>query len=325
LWEIEVAKIHGKHMIYKTICNAALLRRQCPMRSQQKAYLFGLATVLLWSTVASAFKLTLRYVDHIQLLFYSTLFSTLILGAILIWQKKLGLAFSGSRHEYTRSALLGALNPAIYYLVLFKAYDLLPAQEAQPLNYTWALTLSLLSIPLLKQRMSRWEVAALVLGYAGVFVISTHGNVTAFRLSNPLGVALALGSAFIWALYWIYNTKDPRDPVVCLFLSFVFGLPWTLAFCLLFSSLRLSAIQGLLGTLYVGCFEMSVTFVLWLLALRSSVNAARVSTLIFISPFFSLVFIRLFVGERILPSTIAGLALLVAGLLLQKRGARTPG
>jgi len=214
------------------------------------------------------------------------------------------------------------LNPAVYYLVLFKAYDLLPAQEAQPLNYTWALTLSLLSIPLLKQRLSLWEIAALILGYAGVFVISTHGDFTAFRLSNPLGVALALGSAFIWALYWIYNTKDPRDPVVCLFLSFAFGLPWTFVICLFFSSLHLSTIQGLLGTAYVGCFEMSVTFVLWLLALRSSVSTARVSMLIFISPFFSLVFIRFFVGERILPSTIVGLGLLVAGLLLQRKGSR---
>jgi len=292
------------------------------MRAQKKAYVFGLATVLLWSTVASAFKLTLRYVDHVQLLFYSSLFSTAILGAILVWQRKLGLAFSGSRKEYTRSMVLGALNPAVYYLVLFKAYDLLPAQEAQPLNYTWALTLSLLSIPLLKQRLSLWEIAALILGYAGVFVISTHGDFTAFRLSNPLGVALALGSAFIWALYWIYNTKDPRDPVVCLFLSFVFGLPWTFVFCLFFSSLHLSTIQGLLGTAYVGCFEMSVTFVLWLLALRSSVSTARVSMLIFISPFFSLVFIRFFVGERILPSTIVGLGLLVAGLLLQRKGSR---
>ena len=292
------------------------------MRAQKKADVFGLATVLLWSTVASAFKLTLRYVDHVQLLFYSSLFSTAILGAILVWQRKLGLAFSGSRKEYTRSMVLGALNPAVYYLVLFKAYDLLPAQEAQPLNYTWALTLSLLSIPLLKQRLSLWEIAALILGYAGVFVISTHGDFTAFRLSNPLGVALALGSAFIWALYWIYNTKDPRDPVVCLFLSFVFGLPWTFVFCLFFSSLHLSTIQGLLGTAYVGCFEMSVTFVLWLLALRSSVSTTRVSMLIFISPFFSLVFIRFFVGERILPSTIVGLGLLVAGLLLQRKGSR---
>jgi drug/metabolite transporter (DMT)-like permease len=197
------------------------------MSSQKKAYAFGLAAVLLWSTVASAFKLTLREVDPVQLLFYSTLFSTLILGLILVIQGKSRAAFAGTRGDYMRSALLGALNPALYYLILFKAYDLLPAQEAQPLNFTWGLTLPLLSIPLLKQKMGTWEIAALVLGYAGVVVISTHGDLAALEFSNPFGVALALGSAFLWATYWIFNTRDKREPVVCLFLGFLFGLPLT--------------------------------------------------------------------------------------------------
>ena len=292
------------------------------MGTQKEAYAFGLATVLLWSTVASAFKLTLRHVDPVQLLFYSSLFSTLVLGAILVSQKKLRLAFSGTRDDYVRSALLGALNPAVYYLILFKAYDMLPAQEAQPLNYTWGLTLPLLSIPLLGQKMCLWEFAALVLGYMGVVVISTHGDLTAFEFSDPFGVALALGSAFIWALYWIFNTRDRRDPVVCLFLGFLCGLPLTFLFCVAFSSVHPVSFKGLLGAFYVGCFEMSVTFVFWLLALRSSENTAKVSMLIFISPFFSLVFIHFLVGEDILPSTIVGLLLIVAGLLLQTRRSR---
>jgi drug/metabolite transporter (DMT)-like permease len=292
------------------------------MGSQKKAYAYGLATVLLWSTVASAFKLTLRAVDPLQLLLYSTFFSTVILASILVVRGRFRAAFAGSRREYTRSILLGALNPALYYLVLFKAYDLLPAQEAQPLNYTWGLTLPLLSIPLLKQKMSPWEIAALLLGYLGVLVISTHGNISAFEFSNPLGVALALGSAFVWATYWIFNTRDRRDPVVCLFLGFLFGLPLTFVFCAAFSSVAIPSWKGLLGCLYVGCFEMSVTFVLWLNALRASVNTARVSMLIFVSPFFSLVFIHFLLGENILPSTIMGLFFIVIGLLIQTRAAR---
>jgi drug/metabolite transporter (DMT)-like permease len=292
------------------------------MGPERKAYIYALTAVLLWSTVASAFKLTLRYVDPVQLLFYSSLVSTTVLAGILGAQRKLALVFSGTRQEYTRSVLLGALNPALYYFILFKAYDLLPAQEAQPLNYTWGLTLPLLSIPLLGHRMSRWDAAALVLGYAGVVVISTHGEITALRFSNPLGVALALGSAFLWALYWIFHTKDSRDPVVCLFLSFAFGLPLTLVLCVLFSSLHLSSIRGFLGTVYTGCIEMSVTFVLWLLALKSSEKTAKVSILIFVSPFFSLVFIHFVLGETIRMSTFAGLVLIVGGLLLQRRGSR---
>jgi len=60
--------------------------------------------------------------------------------------------------------------------------------------------------------------------------------------------------------------------------------------------------------------------VLWLKALKFSENTARVANLIFLSPFLSLLFIRLLVGEEILLSTLAGLVLIVAGLILQQFG-----
>lgn len=288
------------------------------MRDQTRAYGYALATVLLWSTVASAFKLSLRHLDPIQLLLYSSAVSTGVLGAILALRGKLRLIFACTAREYLLSLGLGLLNPFLYYLVLFEAYRLLPAQEAQPLNYTWAITLALLSVPLLQQRLRLRDAAAIAVSYAGVVVISTRGDPLALRFSDPLGVALALGSTVIWALFWIGNARDRRDPVVGLFLSFAFGLPWVLAYCLLFSDPRVTSPAGLLGAAYVGVFEMGLTFVLWLQALRYSENTARVGTLIFLSPFLSLVFIRFFVGEAILPSTLGGLVLIVAGLLLQQ-------
>lgn len=286
------------------------------MQSQTKAYIYGLSTVLLWSTVASAFKITLRHMDHLQLLLYASLFSTLVLALILTVQGRLGLIFSYSKKQYLRSASLGFLNPFLYYLLLFKAYDLLPAQEAQPLNYTWAVTLALLSIPLLKQRLSINDILAVFISYSGVLVISTHGNLFDFEFSNPVGAALALISTIIWALYWIYNTKDDRDPAAGLLLNFLFGLPFVFLACVMFSSLRVDFF-GLLGALYVGVFEMGLTFVLWLLALKHSENTSKVGNLIFLSPFLSLVFIHFFVGETILPSTYIGLGLIVLGLTVQ--------
>ncbi|MCW8945015.1 MAG: EamA/RhaT family transporter, partial [Sedimenticola sp.] len=45
------------------------------MIQQSKAYLYGISAVLLWSTVATAFKLSLRYMEPIQLLFYASISS----------------------------------------------------------------------------------------------------------------------------------------------------------------------------------------------------------------------------------------------------------
>ncbi len=288
------------------------------MPDQRKATLHGLVAVLMWSTVASAFKLSLRHMDPVQLLLYSSLASTACLGALLAAKGRLGLVFSMTRRQYLRAILFGALNPFLYYLILFAAYDRLPAQLAQPINYTWAITMTLLSIPLLGQRIGRRDLLAVVVGYAGVVVISTRGNLAGLSFESPAGVALALLSTVVWAVYWIYGARDDRDPVAGLLLNFAVSLPMSLAVCLLTSGLVPKSPLGFLGAAYVGVFEMGLAFVLWLSAVRNAENTARLANLIFLSPFLSLVFIHVFVGEEILPSTFAGLFLIMAGLAIQR-------
>jgi len=292
------------------------------MTDQRKAYVYAMVAVLLWSTVASAFKISLRYLDYAQLLLYSSIVATALLGAILAVTGRLGRVFPCSWRECLKSAGLGLLNPFLYYAVLFKAYDLLPAQVAQPLNYTWAIALALLSIPILKQRIGARDIAGGLISYAGVVVISTRGDILSLSVESPTGVLLALASTVVWALYWIYNTKDGRDPAVRLFMNFVFALPFVFVYCVVVSELRVPNPAGLIGAVYVGVVEMGVAFVMWLSALRLSENTAKVGNLIFISPFVSLFLIRVFVGEDILPATVAGLVLVVAGLVFQRAGRR---
>ncbi|MDX2493883.1 MAG: DMT family transporter [Desulfuromusa sp.] len=288
------------------------------MTTQRKAILYGLGAVLLWSTVATAFKLSLRHLSPIELLLYSGSFSTLLLGAILLFQGKFHLVFQCSRREYLLSILLGLLSPFLYYLILFKAYDLLPAQQAQPLNYTWAITLSLLAVPLLKQKIGWQQWLALLVSYCGVLVIATEGQPFSLQFTNPLGVALALISTVIWALYWIFSTRDRRDPVVGLFVNFLCSFPFVFGYYLLTTELRIPPLNGLLGAAYVGTFEMGICFVLWLMAMKLTDSTARISNLIFLSPFLSLVFIHFLVGEEILIATYTGLILIVAGLFCQR-------
>jgi drug/metabolite transporter (DMT)-like permease len=297
------------------------------MTNRKKALAFGLATVSIWSTVASAFKLSLRVLDPLQLLLCACAASVAALAGVLLIQNKFKLIWQIPRRELLRCGLLGALNPFLYYVILFKAYDLLPAQEAQPLNYTWAITLTLLSIPMLKQRLRPKDLLAILVSYFGVVVISTHGDLLALHFSNPTGVALALGSTVIWALYWIFNTRSTVEPTVGLFLNFLFGLPLILAATLLFSELPALTIQGAAGAIYVGFFEMGITFALWLTAMKYAAlpdggGTARVANLIFLSPFLSLFFIQLLTGERILPATVAGLGFIVAGNALMQYNPR---
>lgn len=294
------------------------------MDQQKQAYAYAVTAVLLWSTVASAFKLSLRYLNFLQLLFFSSIISTIVLFLILLIQSKLSLLKEYSKKDYLYSLMLGFLNPFLYYVVLFKAYSLLPAQEAQPLNYTWSITLVLLSIPLLKQKIRFISILAIFISYFGVLIISTHGNVSTFKFTNLYGVILALGSAIIWALFWIYNIKDKRDEVAKLFLNFSFGFVFILIAMLLSPRMRNIDIAGIAGATYVGLFEMGITFLLWLKALKLSKTTAQVSNLIYLSPFVSLVLINFVIRERILFSTIIGFIFIVTGIMLQQYYSRCP-
>jgi drug/metabolite transporter (DMT)-like permease len=288
------------------------------MEKQKKAYLYAAMAVLLWAFSASAFKISLRHIDVFSLLFYASMVSTAVFFVYLLFSKKLNLLKTFSKDDYLHSALLGFLNPFLYYIVLFKAYSLLPAQEAQPLNFIWPIMLVLLSIPLLGQKIGAKDILATFISFVGVLVISTRGDILGFKFTNITGVCLATGSSIIWAVFWIYNVRDKRDETVRMFLNFAFGSVFTFLGMLLFADAKIPGLKGALGAVYVGLFEMGITFLLWLKALKLSKTTAHVTNLIYLVPFLSLVVISLAVGEKILPSTVVGLVFIVAGIVLQR-------
>jgi len=295
------------------------------MKQQRRAYSFALLAILCWSTIGSAFKISLRYLDFLTLLLFSSFVAVVVLFIVLSLQGKLILLRKITKAELLNSAFLGLLNPFLYYVVLLKAYELLPAQEAGTLNYIWPLVLVLLSIPMLKQKITGWNILAILVSFFGIILISTHGQILAFRFTSPVGVMLALGSAIFWALYWIFNMKDRREEVTKLFLNFCFGFLYIFLTIMIMRLLGrqwnrhpILPWQGIAGAVYLGIFEMGITFILWLMALKLSSTTAKVSNLIYLSPFISLILIHFIVGEVILLSTVIGLLFIVGGIIIQQ-------
>lgn len=316
-----VCEDRGKDETHELIDNMPIVGNQnvcAPVTDNRRALIYGLAAVLLWSTSATAFKLALRELDVFQLLFYAASCSAFAL-LIIVWRQ-------GNLHLLavtlkTRSAyflLMALLSPLAYYLVLLRAYDLLPAQQAQPINYTWAITLALLAVPLLGQKLTRADILAVLLGYGGVLVIATQGRLFEMEFDSLEGVLYALGSTIIWALYWIMNTRNKFDPVVSLCLNFLIAVPFVFIVCVVFSTPVVSSWGGLSAAVYVGLFEMGITFALWASALKLASGVARVGNLIFLAPLISMVFIASILNETIHPATLIGLAMILPGVLIQQ-------
>lgn len=281
-------------------------------------YILGLLTVLFWSTSATAFKITLQYLDVLQLLLYSIITAVVILGGYLFITHKFSAVFKLKTNDYAFYLILGFLNPFVYYWMAIKAYDLLPAQIVQPINYTWVITLSLLSIPLLKQPFSKMQIIATLICYAGVIVLSYRNDATPGSEISYLGVFLAFSCTIIWSLYWIYNVRAQQDPIIAIFLNFLFSIPFIAIACAIFSSFKIMDLKGLYGSVWIGCFEFGFAFIAWITALRLAKNTNHVTNLIFLTPFISLIFIHKILGEEIHQQTYAGFVLIIIGIILQK-------
>jgi len=166
----------------------------------RKVYALALTAILMWSTAGTAFKLSLKGLSFTQLLFISSHTAWIVLLLFVILKGKFREVYNKPTKSLLKSAIGGFLNPFLYYIILLKAYTLLPAQIAQPLNYTWPIMLVLLSIPFLGQKLKWTDGLAIVICFSGVLVISAQGsNPFKTRMEEPLGVLLAVGSSLIWA------------------------------------------------------------------------------------------------------------------------------
>ena len=291
--------------------------------NDRRALLLGLSAVILWSTAATAFKLALAGLSVLQLLAVAVTTSTLALLSVLLFQGRGVVLWAALKATPVRFIAMGALNPLLYYCVLLAAYDRLPAQQAQTINYTWAIMLALLSIPLLGHRLAAKDWAAVILGYLGVVIIATEGSPLALQFTSVAGVLLALASTLIWALFWLMSTRDRTDPDLALTAYFLCATPGAVALCLVWGG-GLPTLGGpLVAAVYVGFFEMGFTFLLWAGALRAASTVSRVGNLIFLSPLLSLVFIATILDEVIHPATLLGLALIIPGIILQQRSGDT--
>ena len=288
------------------------------MKKQTQAYIFALTAILSWSTVATAFKIALIGMNYVHLLAISSMVAMIFFGILLLLKGDLKIALRTPKPDLLHSALLGFLNPFLYYFILLKAYSLLSAQLALSLNYIWPITLVLFSIPLLKQKIGIKSIACILLSFIGVIIIANKGSFTSIETPNSLGIILALGSSVIWALFWIFNTKDNRRDLHKLFLNFIFGTVYSVITLLIIGEFELPDFKSLSAAVYIGLVECGIAYIFWLRAMKLSSSTDKIGNLVFLSPFISLFLIHLFIGETIYLSTWVGLTIIVTGILLQK-------
>jgi drug/metabolite transporter (DMT)-like permease len=289
---------------------------------EQKARLIGLACVIFtalgWGLNWPATKFLLTTCPPLS----ARGVAGLVAGAILFaFAASRGEALAVPRHLWGRLAGISLLNVSAWMGLTTASLLWLPAGQAATLAYTMPVWAALLAWPMLGDRPTPRQAAAIVLGIGGVIILV--GGVR-FRLDAATlpGVALAMAAAGLFAFGTVLSKRMPL-PLPRLTLTawqvFLGCIPLLVA-GLLFEETHFDALPviGWVALAYTAFVSMGLCYLLWFAAVRRlKASSAAIGTLL--TPVIGVAASTFALGDPLTMSQALSLGLVVAGIILAIR------
>ncbi len=280
-----------------------------------KAYFYLALCIIFWAAIPVVSKKILIELNNVQMLFYSTIISFVVLFIINLFQKKLYLLKKYKAKDFANMFFLGFLGAYFCYLILYKAFSMAGAQEIFILAYTWPIIVVILGFIILKEQLTFKKILAIGVSFFGIVIIVTNGHLTHLSFSSLRGDLFALTYAFVFALFSVLGKKFKYDQTLSTMIFFLSALILMIPTVFFLSNFRLPSINVWFWLFLNGFFINGITYIFWFKALKAPTHI--VSNLLYLTPFLSLVYIRVFLGDKILFSSCVGLAIIASGIILQ--------
>ena len=219
-----------------------------------------------------------------------------------------------------KSLVLGLLNFGAFFVLVYLAAQLLPTSVAASVMALAPVALSMLAIPLLRQRPTAYMLIGAVLGVVGVGLLVGLG---ASRI-DPLGVAISLLALLLSSLGAILATKWRDD------LPLVATTSWQLVAGGLMLLVAAIVVEGAppamtsTSVLAYGAISLvatAIAFLCWFAGLRH-LPAGTVGIIGLLNPVTGVLLGVLLAAETLSVSQCLGLALVAAALLLGRSSHR---
>ncbi len=275
-----------------------------------------LTVVLIWATTPVVGKLTLQSISSSELLFYSFPFSAAVLLIAILFRDGMRGLRGFALRDYGIFAFMGFLGCYLYYLLFFAALKIGTAQEVFILNYLWPIMLVVFASLILRERLNIRRLLGILIGFAGVATIVFEGNeIRRSTVFNPKADLLVIFAACCYGLFSALGKKLRYDKLVATFHYYLFACIFsTLTLPFLIELRKLSMLE-LFGVIWIGTMTNGIATFLWFKALESG-EVVRAASLVFLTPFVSLIYISVFLHEPITVASLAGLVLIVSGAII---------
>jgi len=228
-------------------------------------------------------------------------------------------SFSLSRRELLLFLAFGFCSLTVFESLYFTSFAYTTVQHAAALLYTAPGFVAILSWSILKEKMTRRKIVAIVLSISGAFLIMglLRGE-RLFASRTQIGDWLALGSGLAYATWYIFgkvlgrNRKAAVTSFFALFFGAVFFIPLVVT---------LNATQLPQTTLAwelvaaVGIIPTTMAYMFYLTGLKS-VDPTKASVFAITEPIGAAMLAFLFFGETLTYDSFVGLALIISSILL---------
>ncbi len=285
-------------------------------RSTLGRLLLQAAFVLSWSSGYIGAKLGTQGGGAFNLLFWRFLLVSVCLGLFLN-VRLLKVSWELIRHY----AVIGFLSQFLYLSCLYVAIQNgLPPGIAAIIAALQPLMTAALSTGNAAERSGGWQWLGLTISFVGVSTVIAGQYGSGGQGIGLVMYLLPLAAALGLTLATLYERRTPQHQdvglVLPLFIQSVLTLIGFTAAVLYTDTLSIpSDPDVLISIVWLTVFSTFIAYLsLWML-LRV-MTATRVAALVYLEPPVTLVWAALMFGDVIHPSTYAGIAVVVAGLLL---------
>jgi len=276
-----------------------------------------LLLVLAWGTTFAAVKIGLESAPPVLFAGLRSLIGGALM-AVLAWRRTGMPRLAGQGRDYT---LLTALNVLLFFGLQTVAIGLLPSGLAAVLVYLQPVLVGLLAWWLLGESMTTAKILGLVVGFAGIVVVS--GGAFVGHVSAA-GVGLAVASALAWALGTIVfkGTGGRIDPWWAVALPFLVGGALLTIVGLVVEGPDISwSPRFVAALLFAGLVGTALAWSLWFGRVAAG-EAGRAASYIFFVPLVGVVVGAVLLDETLTASLLVGSALVVLGVYLVNRRPR---
>lgn len=271
--------------------------------------------LVMWGSFSAVSKLTLHKLDSFQVQFFMFGLAIVIMTVLMCFNGKLTEFRKLSIKDYIK-LILYSLPSFLYYFFYILALKMIPAIEASMLNYLFPVMIVIFAIPINGEKLNTQKIISIILCFIGMSVVITNGSLYGFKFSNITGDLLALGAAVCWGVFSNLGKRNDIDQFVSnyayTFVSFVLSLICMAAF----SRFVIPDVNVFSGILWNSVSNIVITYYLWFRVLKTT-SSALAASLSFVTPFITLVFIMLLLGEKITIIQITGFLLIITGIAVQ--------